>query len=398
MKIKNPLSRSMASKYAKREKRWTLLFIGNHGRTITFYRTKETLFIAAFVFLLLCTGIGTLAYLHKKAVHRNVLVEEKIDNLKKVLTDLRNENEVLLARLVVAESRAEENIQKMATDTDTLSENAKAARKGADKKPLPLKTAQNKDRVAINDFVIYHEPDMNTLQVQYKVVNSGPRNESVAGRTVVVLKTNSANPSNWLVLPKVPLKKGRPTGNYGKSFSIFKFRTMKFKANDHTEPHQFNTGIVYVFSKKGELMLEKDFPVGIKTKVITSPKKQVKKTPAVKEKKPKKPPEKTEIRPVKKTAAPVAEKPAEGSTSPAPPPVPEDEQPAVEPSASPVEQTKPSFNLQIPSADQPEYSLPEPAESTPKSVQPNQSQSQPAASGTPAEPLETEADNTAPPE
>ena len=390
MKSKNPLSRSMATKYAKREKRWTLLFIGNHGKTITFYRTKEALIIAIAVVCLLGAGIGTLGYLYQKAVLKTEQIQDKTDNLNKVLTDLRNENEVLLARLVVAESRVEENIQKMTTDADAPSENMETESSGTPKNALPGVANQQQKRVSIDDIVIFHEPDMNTLQVQYKVVNSGPKDESVAGRTVVVLKTNSANPSNWLVLPKVPLKKGKPTGRYGKSFSIFKFRTMKFKANDQTGPDQFNTGIVYVFSRTGELMLEKDFPVGIKTKVIATPKKQVKKTPAVKPKKPRPPAQKPENRPV--------EKPAPTSPPPTPQTASDTEQPTTGSTTTQTEQTQPSFQLQIPSADQPTFSMPEPAETAPDAVQPNQSQTRPQTSSTPAGPSADDANTTSRPE
>ena len=398
MKSKNPISRSMASKYAKREKRWTLLFIGNHGRTITFYRTKEALFIAISVLVLLGAGIGTLAYFHRKEVQKNTQIQEKMDNLKKVLTDLRNENEVLLARLVLAESRVEEKLQSKAAESNASTQNAKTLGNINERTAQPSKSKQMQDRVAIDDFVIYHEPDMNTLQVQYKVVNSGPKNESVAGRTVVVLKTSSANPSNWLVLPKVPLKKGRPTGKYGKSFSIFKFRTMKFKANDQTGPDQFNTGIVYVFSKKGELMVEKDFPVGIKTKVITSTKKKVKKAPDVKRKEPKTPPEKKEIPPATKPVTPVVEKPAEKPKSSTPTPAPTDEQASSESSDTPADQPQTTFQLQIPSADQPAFSLPEQPQPSSGAGQPNQTPSQPAKSRTSNQTTDDEGDTSGQPE
>ena len=49
---------------------------------------------------------------------------------------------------------------------------------------------------------------------------------------------------------------------------------MKFRANDQTGPGQFNTATVYIFSSTGELILEKDFPIGIKFKTLPAPKKK----------------------------------------------------------------------------------------------------------------------------
>ncbi|MEA3435923.1 MAG: hypothetical protein U9R43_05615, partial [Thermodesulfobacteriota bacterium] len=98
---------------------------------------------------------------------------------------------------------------------------------------------------------------------------------AIAGRSVVILKNKGDNDQKkWLVLPRVPLASGKPSGKKGHHFSIFNLITMKFRANDQTGPGQFNIATVYIYSTTGKLLLEKDFPIGIKFKTLPAPKKK----------------------------------------------------------------------------------------------------------------------------
>ena len=113
------------------------------------------------------------------------------------------------------------------------------------------------------------------LRVQYMLRNTGSKAHAIAGRSVVILKNKGDdNQKKWLILPRVPLVSGKPSGKKGRNFSIFNLKTMKFRANDQTGPGQFNTATVYIYSTTGKLMLEKDFPIGIKFKTLPAPKKK----------------------------------------------------------------------------------------------------------------------------
>jgi hypothetical protein len=129
--------------------------------------------------------------------------------------------------------------------------------------------------VSADDLIVFHQPDLNTLRVQYMLRNNGSKAHAIAGKSVVILKNKGDNDQRkWLILPHVPLVSGKPSGKKGRNFSIFNLKKMKFRANDQTGPGQFNIATVYVYSATGKLLIEKDFPIGVKFKTLPAPKKK----------------------------------------------------------------------------------------------------------------------------
>jgi hypothetical protein len=60
----------------------------------------------------------------------------------------------------------------------------------------------------------------------------------------------------------MPLEDGKPTGKRrGHSFGINYFKTMRLSARAPKSPEKFKTATVFVFSREGELLLEKKYPV-----------------------------------------------------------------------------------------------------------------------------------------
>jgi len=175
-----------------------------------------------------------------------------------------------MARLILTESRVEESMPK--TDTTIPFDKTAAKNSDIDKKSarpaIPLS-------VSADDLIVFHQPDLNMLRVQYMLRNTGSKAHAIAGRSVVILKNKGDDDQKkWLILPNVPLVSGKPTGKKGRNFSIFNLKTMKFRANDQTGPGQFNIATVYIYSTTGKLLLEKDFPVGIKFKTLPAAKKK----------------------------------------------------------------------------------------------------------------------------
>ena len=85
-------------------KRWTLLFIGNHGRTITLKRFKGMVILAC---LVLCVSIAITAgllYLSLNIRSDKIQLESDLKGLKAQIKALRYEKDVLLTKLVLAES------------------------------------------------------------------------------------------------------------------------------------------------------------------------------------------------------------------------------------------------------------------------------------------------------
>lgn len=92
-------------KPSKSRQTWTLLFIGSHGKTITFKRFKG-LFI--FFMILLFSAIGAAAglyLLYDVQVKAGNALKSEANTLRAQIVKLKSENELLMARAVLAESK-----------------------------------------------------------------------------------------------------------------------------------------------------------------------------------------------------------------------------------------------------------------------------------------------------
>jgi hypothetical protein len=251
---------------ARGDRRWTILFIGDRGKTITFYRLKEAIIAILLIFLASAGLSGWFYALYAGARTETTQLEKKIDNLKQAIASLRNDKDILTARLVVAESRVDEVYAKANNSNTAQKPSASSPAKKSDPPKTPRSsTPEMPPSVNAEKFIVYHEPDINTLRVEYRIVNTGSKEQPISGRTVVILKDDGDDQQNWLVLPSVPLSSGKPVGEGGRSFSIYNFRTMRFKLNNQTGTDQYKTATVYVFTTSGDLLLEKEFPVGLKS-------------------------------------------------------------------------------------------------------------------------------------
>jgi len=257
-------------KTSKRVRQWTLLIISNRGKSITIKWFKTLAITTASVLVLTITASVWLGFLYKNSIESNTKLLVDLKNLQRKIISLEHEKDILMARLILTESRVEEGITK--TD-DTIPFDKTAAKDSdVDKKSVQSEIPLS---VSADDLIVFHQPDLNTLRVQYMLRNTGSKAHAIAGRSVVILKNKGDNgQKKWLVLPHVPLASGKPSGKKGRHFSIFNLKTMKFRANDQTGPGQFNIATVYIYSTTGKLLLEKDFPIGIKFKTLPASKKK----------------------------------------------------------------------------------------------------------------------------
>ena len=388
------------SKGTRADRRWTLLFIGDRSKTIAFNHLKAAVVITALTMLLLTGASIGLGYLYQNAVGDIRSLEEKIDKLNQTANSLRDEKDILMAKLVMAESRAsgtfsrrEENAAKfsdnapsedrvepekpeLSPSSDPSEEEVITANSGNDKaiyhkvesgdslylislsydvpinrlleyngmkkghvihpgqmliikpgsetaikperktkkvassepapssqpeapiskpksKPLPKSTAtvavkpnvQSKPKplipktetkpasqetkpkisVAAEKLTTTFDTSANLLRVEYVLRNTGEKNKPINGHTLIVLKKAGQNPDTWLVLPSVPMVAGKPKGAEGYFFSIYNYRTIRFKIPNLSDTDEFNEAVVYVFSKDGDLVLEKQFTVSVKS-------------------------------------------------------------------------------------------------------------------------------------
>jgi len=283
------------SKSKKRSIPWTLLFVGDNGKIIRGQNFKFLVIAWISALFISTTAAAGLYYLYQDNT-------QEIDSLKQVLNSsrekarsLRDEKDILMARLVVAESkiRSDQPIseQKKIEKTKPLEPIAEIS-------PLPepepaqvIKTIETRPSVAsiepveqevsvpettiqeadedvrlevvdIDDFFALIEEDSNTLRIKYKIRNVSQSPKPVSGRTFMVLKGEEEDQKNWLALPGVPLVSGKPSRiNNGRPFSITRFKTIRFKSFYQNGDKPFSAATILVYSTAGELLLEKSFPI-----------------------------------------------------------------------------------------------------------------------------------------
>ncbi|MBW2428088.1 MAG: hypothetical protein JRF56_03950 [Deltaproteobacteria bacterium] len=284
-KNSNNAGRSLkSSRPSKPDNRWTILFIGNHGKTITLKRFKGMVLLT---FLVLCISIaitvGLLLLSLNMRREKNQL-ESNLKNLEQQIKDLRYEKDVIMTKLVLAESRTKKDPAKkpQKQNLPLSTEHNNIDRKQAKPPELSAKTFRatpvNKvdeptpaviqtepaPRVAIENFKVSPKANENLLRVQFKIKNTSPNSQRVSGHAIVVLKGNQLQQNKWLTIPRMPLSDGKPTGKQrGYAFGIKNFKAMSFKTNLPQSLKAYQSATVYVFTKKGELLLEQDFPVNL---------------------------------------------------------------------------------------------------------------------------------------
>jgi hypothetical protein len=273
-----------SGKRAKPDKRWTLLFIGNHGRTITLKRFKGMVMLTV---LVLCISIAItvgLLYLTLNIRSEKNQLESDLQELKAQIKSLRYEKDVLMTKLVLAETRSKpkpaeepkpqvkpENPPPETVDkeepkpvTPVAKVNEQPPVVNQTESPPVIETPEPQLSVAIENFNITPRADENLLRVQFKIKNTSPNSQRVSGHAIVVLKGDQLQQNKWLSIPRISLKDGKPTGKQrGYSFGINHFKTMRFKTNLPKSPEIYQYATVFVFTRKGDLLHEQEFPVNM---------------------------------------------------------------------------------------------------------------------------------------
>ena len=94
---------------SERARHWTLLFVENHGKTISIKRFKGFAITSIFFLIVLITATVCLYFLFKNEREQNKNLMNTLAQFQQKVVSLKNDREVLMARLVVAESKIESN-------------------------------------------------------------------------------------------------------------------------------------------------------------------------------------------------------------------------------------------------------------------------------------------------
>jgi len=238
----------------------TLMLIGENGK-IKHVRILKGLVIAlVLVQILVFCAAAYVLYTGMKYVRDNRGLLNALDISQKNYLALRDEKDMQTARLVLAESMvkgggagADKAVSAVVASEKTLALQARPA-------------LQGRVKVSIDNFKVLHESQMNALNIQFDLKNAGTDIQYVTGYAFVILKENDIDQNNWLSVPNVTLVSKRPSEiDKGRRFSISRFKQVYLATKIKYSPQRFQIATVFIYSTSGELLLEKDIPLEIKT-------------------------------------------------------------------------------------------------------------------------------------
>jgi uncharacterized coiled-coil protein SlyX len=270
----------------KRDRYWSVMLVGDHGRIIPFRRFKGIAIsvIGGLVLAVLVIAGLTIAYLLQASTIDEL--EAAVEESTRQIAKLRNEKDLLLTKLVInnkhqtaeKEKRADPSIPGSPAGKENQTLAAKAVPKpekqsvaAAAKPSQEPKPASKKEKPAVpvqfnadvRRFNIEYQSQRNLLKCNFRLYNTSKPKKALAGRSVVVFKNMDDPPIKWLAVPRVQLADGVPNGKHGKFFKINNYMTMKFKAYGLKPPVRFTAASIYVYTSKGSLLLNREVPINI---------------------------------------------------------------------------------------------------------------------------------------
>jgi hypothetical protein len=275
MDMAKELNNQTLPKPAKRIRRWSLMFVGDHGEIVSVGRFKLMAISLVFVMIIVVASAVCLYFFSKSNIKENRKLKNTLASTQQKVEDLQSEKDVLMVRLVMAESKLKQkqsNNQKQ-TAKSLNAPIASVKRKTDIKTSIaetPAKPVKTKklQAVDVKDVTVRHELleiGGSSLRIKFTLNKVEQSPETVSGRAFVVLKHDEDDKDQWLVLPSVPLISGKPSRiKRGKYFSIARFKSMHFEKNYLDVPKLFKNMTVFIYNNTGALMLKKEFPIEIK--------------------------------------------------------------------------------------------------------------------------------------
>lgn len=270
--------------------RWTLLLIDGGGRIRRLRGLRLMVATAVGTILVLIGALAALGILwqHRAREHQKTL--DALNEAQARIAALKSDNEGLLARAVVAESRAEAPAVGIPdrpppaappapspvppitapaappTPAPSLTRPPVLPEAIADAAPAPAakEEAEAPARVEVENLAVELDPEGRRVQVRFNLRNTGKG--QAEGRSVVLLRTEGGGEA-WLALPEGALVGGEVRGDRGRRFSIRRFMTVKLDAEVPSRGVRVAAAEAHVFDDQGRRLGEKRFPVELEIPV-----------------------------------------------------------------------------------------------------------------------------------
>ncbi|HKK91001.1 MAG TPA: hypothetical protein VJ936_06355, partial [Desulfobacteraceae bacterium] len=121
-------------------------------------------------------------------------------------------------------------------------------------------------KVKVEEFRLEKDQANRDLMVRFDIRNVSDNPGTISGRIFVILKPELGDPANWLVMPSVPLKNGKPAvPSSGQFFSIAHFKPVKFRVASRRPLELFQRAEVYVYGEDGSLMFQRKISISGKS-------------------------------------------------------------------------------------------------------------------------------------
>jgi len=239
------------------------MMVEHQGKVVTLGHIRGILIFLSLILAAVFSAGVFLFYLYHASARRAVDLENALIASEQRIAPLRNEKDILMARLVVAEEKIEmlqSNPRSMPVE-----EQAKAPEKSSDATPAatlePSLQQNSRPRVDVEEFEIQHFPEKAAIEVKFRLVNENKKAGPVSGYIFVLIRKSQEDDQDSIVLPKTRFDSGKPQVlNAGRYFMISRFTLIRLKTAFHGDAEQYNYVTVLIFSQTGDLLLEKNFP------------------------------------------------------------------------------------------------------------------------------------------
>lgn len=269
-----------AIKDGKTSGQWSFLFVKENGEIISIDRFKELVItlIAVVAIMAITTIVFSIFYKSEKG--KNEHLKKALKTAEQKLSALQEKNDVLMVRLVLAESKARDKGSDLKGGVNEPSvgtlpnkrirgeENTTTDGMQKEVSPEPTETSETDTGVVtpaivkIENVDMFHDKKNNVLNFKFILKKIDETAKKVSGRAFVLLKDDKGE-IDPLVIPSVSLSSGRPSQiKRGQYFSIAHLKWMNFKKKYQSTIKPFKYVTVFIFSTEGKLLLEKEMSIG----------------------------------------------------------------------------------------------------------------------------------------
>lgn len=269
---------------SRKNRRWTLLLVGDSGRVVRIRRVRGwlTLVIALPVIALAVVAGGYLRSEKRPNQYRQTL--EEVARLKDELRLLKEKHARPAAQPVAggtetgalprggpkdlgrsageskpADAGPQAQGPVAAAEADEAAADAEAyAQTGSDDQDGGVVAPPSV--VDVRDLSLALDADSGLVQVQFKIFNRQENGQPFSGYAFVVLKPEGSGSDRWLVFPDTLFNDEGP-GSFesGYDFSISNYMTIVFDARHLGTDKIFQAATVLVYDISGRLVLSSDF-------------------------------------------------------------------------------------------------------------------------------------------